>query len=95
MLGDANHRIEVLDVSPNPHANEILVVWLPGERLLFEGDMLDLLVPENRPSMPGDDTRALAKSIAALGLDVDRIIAVHGRPGTRADLDRTLARTDH
>ena len=95
VLGDASHRIEVLDVSPNPHASEILVVWLPGERLLFEGDMLDLLVPENRPSMPGDDTRALAKSIAALGLDVDRIIAVHGRPGTRADLDRTLARTDH
>jgi len=94
VLGDANHRIEVLDVSPNPHASEILVVWLPGERLLFEGDVLDLLVPENRPSMPGDDTRALAKSIAALGLDVDRIIAVHGRPGTRADLDRTLARTD-
>ena len=95
VLGDAGHRIEVLDVSPNPHAGEILIVWLPGERLLFEGDMLDLLVPENRPAMPGDDTRALAKSITALGLDVDRIIAVHGRPGTRADLDRTLARTDH
>ena len=94
VLGDANHRIELLDVSPNPHADEIMVVWFPGERLLFEGDMLDLLVPENRPSMPGDDTRALAKSIAKLGLDVDRIIAVHGRPGTRADLERTLARTD-
>ena len=92
VLGDANHRIEVLDVSPNPHADEILVVWFPAERLLFEGDMLDLLVPENKPSMPGDDTRALAKSIAALGLDVDRIIAVHGRPGTRADLERTVAR---
>jgi glyoxylase-like metal-dependent hydrolase (beta-lactamase superfamily II) len=94
VLGDANHRIEVLDVSPNPHADEILVVWLPGERLLFEGDMLDLLVPEHRPSMPGDDTRALARSIRTLGLDVERIIAVHGRPGTRADLERTLARSD-
>ena len=94
VLGDADHRIELLDVSPNPHASEILVVWLPGERLLFEGDMLDLLVPEGRPSMPGDDTRALARSINSLGLDVDRIIAVHGRPGTRADLERTVARTD-
>jgi len=94
VLGDAEHPVEVLSVGPNPHSDEILVVWLPKERLLFEGDMLDLLVPENRPSMPGDDTRALARSIASLGLDVDRIIAVHGRPGTRADLDRTLARTD-
>lgn len=94
VLGDANHRIEVLDVSPNPHADEILIVWFPAERLLFEGDMLDLLVPEHKPSMPGDDTRALAKSIAALGLDVDRIIAVHGRPGTRADLERSVARQD-
>jgi hypothetical protein len=56
--------------------------------------MLDLLVPEHRPSMPGDDTRALARSIRTLGLDVERIIAVHGRPGTRADLERTLARSD-
>jgi hypothetical protein len=48
VLGDANHRIE-LDVSPNPHADEIMAVWFPGERLLFEGDMLDLLVPENVP----------------------------------------------
>ena len=95
VLGDANHRIELHDVGPNPHADEILVAWFPGERLLFEGDMLDLLVPEGKPSMPGNDTRALAKSIRALGLDVDRIIAVHGRPGTRADLDRTVARTDH
>ena len=94
VLGDANHRIELLDVSPNPHAAEIMVVWFPGERLLFEGDMLDLLVPEDRPSMPGDDTRALAKTIAKLGLDVDKIIPVHGRPGTRADLERTVARTD-
>lgn len=94
VLRDASHRIEVLDVSPNPHAEEILVVWFPGERILFEGDMLDLLVPENRPSMPGDDTRALGKSIGKLGLDVDRIIPVHGRPGTRADLDRTLARIE-
>jgi glyoxylase-like metal-dependent hydrolase (beta-lactamase superfamily II) len=92
-LGDQAHPVEIIDLSPNPHADEILAVWFPTERLLFEGDMLDLLVPEGEPSMPGDDTRALARAIGTFGLDVDRIVPVHGRPGTKADLDRTLARS--
>jgi glyoxylase-like metal-dependent hydrolase (beta-lactamase superfamily II) len=93
-IGDAGHRVDLIDLSPNPHADEMLAVWFPAERLLFEADMLDLLVPEGQPSMPGDDTRALARAIAGLGLDVDRIVPVHGRMGDRSDLERTLARTD-
>ncbi|MDT4897517.1 MAG: hypothetical protein QOH25_2594 [Acidobacteriota bacterium] len=86
---DGAHRIELYKIS-SPHVSEIIIAYLPKEKLLFEGDMLDIseagLVPV------GDDTVDLAAKIKQLGLQVEQIIPVHGRMGTIDDLQQAVAR---
>jgi glyoxylase-like metal-dependent hydrolase (beta-lactamase superfamily II) len=34
--------VEIHDIGPSPHANEMLVAWLPAEGILFSSDLVDL-----------------------------------------------------
>ena len=53
---DAGRRVEVIDIGPSPHAEEMLVVYLPAERLLVQGDLLNLPVGRMR-AVPRPATR--------------------------------------
>src|SRR6185436_4952343 len=86
-IADANHSVQIVDVGPNPHAEQMLVVYLPKQRLLFEADMLDLDVAPGLAAIGGDDTRALRKRLREVGLVVATVVPAHGRVGTMADLD--------
>ena len=90
---DGTHTVELHDIGPNPHAAQMLIAYLPKEKILYEADMLDLDVPENRvgSASVGADTRALSAAIERLGLAVETIVATHGRLGTIDDLRRTVA----
>ena len=91
---DGTRTVELHDIGPNPHAAQMIVAYLPKERILYEADMLDLDVPEGRvgAASVGEDTRALAAAIERLGLVVETIVPSHGRPGTMDDLRRTVSR---
>lgn len=91
VFDDGIRRIELYSISPNPHAAEMVIAYLPKERILFEADMLDLDVPHGQPGHAGDDTVALLEKVRQLGLQVEQIIPVHGRLGTLADLESTVA----
>ncbi|MCI0447635.1 hypothetical protein L0152_31030 [bacterium] len=41
VLSDPNHTIELYDVGPNPVANEIVVVYLPKEKILYQTDLIN------------------------------------------------------
>jgi glyoxylase-like metal-dependent hydrolase (beta-lactamase superfamily II) len=88
-LADAHHRVELHDVGPTTHAAQILVAYLPQQRLLFEADLLDVTAPEM--VLAGPDGVTLAEKIAALGLAVERIVPVHGVPATHHHLEQALA----
>lgn len=83
VFDDGVHKVELYRFA-NPHAGEIIIAYLPNEKILFEADMLD--ISEAGRSVAGDDTIDLAKQIERLGLQVETIIPVHGRLGTIADL---------
>lgn len=87
VFDDGTHRVELYQIS-SPHVGEMIVAYLPKERLLFEADMLD--IPEAGIPPAGDDTADLAQQVKRLGLDVAQIIPVHGRMGTSADLEQAL-----
>ena len=93
VFDDGIHRVELHQVGPTPHVAEMLVAYLPKERILFEADALDLDVPESQTGTPvvGEDTRLLARRIEELRLNVERIVPVHGRLGTIEDLRRSVA----
>lgn len=39
VLTDGARSVELINTGPNPHTEEALVVWLPAERILFQGDL--------------------------------------------------------
>ncbi|HEY8176346.1 MAG TPA: MBL fold metallo-hydrolase [Gemmatimonadaceae bacterium] len=85
---DGKHRVVLYQIGPTPHARQMLIAYLPNEKILFEGDMLD--IPDGRPAPGGDDTAQLSRLIDSLRLDVNRIVPVHGVPGTIDDLRAAL-----
>jgi glyoxylase-like metal-dependent hydrolase (beta-lactamase superfamily II) len=87
---DARHEVRLYQVGPTAHVDQILVAYLPGERILFEGDLVDM--PNGQPVAGGDDTAEFARRIRELGLAFDQIVPVHGNPGPAAFLDLSLRR---
>ncbi|HMG23520.1 MAG TPA: MBL fold metallo-hydrolase, partial [Kofleriaceae bacterium] len=89
ILGDAAHPVELYDVGPNPHVDEMLVAYLPKDKLLFVADLLS--IPPQGPIAPGTPvTRAFSDKLKKLGLDIKAVAPAHGRMGTMADLQKAL-----
>jgi glyoxylase-like metal-dependent hydrolase (beta-lactamase superfamily II) len=91
-FSDARHTVEVYSIGPNPHAEQMLIVYLPNEQILLEGDLLDIDAAPGRPAIAGRDTDELRRHVRALGLNVATILPVHGRLGTPADLETATKR---
>jgi glyoxylase-like metal-dependent hydrolase (beta-lactamase superfamily II) len=84
---DGKQTVEVIDIGPGPHAREMLVVYLPKEKLVFQGDLVNL--PNSGRWMPttvNDSTVHFLDSLSRLNLDVQRIASVHGPATTIEDL---------
>jgi len=86
---DGAHTVELYKIA-SPHVGEMIIAYLPKEKLLFEADMLD--IPEAGLVPAGDDTLDLADRTQELGLQVEQILPVHGRMGTIEDLRQAVAR---
>jgi glyoxylase-like metal-dependent hydrolase (beta-lactamase superfamily II) len=82
---DDKHVVELYDIGPNPHANEMLVAYLPKEKILFQADLLN---PAANGSIPiaQDATVSFSEKLQQLGLQVDKIYGVHGRAATPEEL---------
>jgi|SRR5215470_246872 len=87
---DGAHRVELYEFS-NPHCAEMIIAWLPKEKILFEADMLDITYTDHI-GQGGEDTAALLEKIQELGLEAERIVPVHGQLGTIDHLRRAVER---
>ncbi len=87
---DSRHLVEFYDVGPNPHAKEILVAWLPQQKILFEADLLTS-TPEGLLPPAQAATRSLEERLQALKIVPERIIPVHGRTVTYQQMRASLA----
>ncbi len=86
---DDKHVVELYDIGPNPHANEILVVYLPKEKILFQADMLNAAANGTIP-IAQDPTISFSEKLQQLGLNVEKIYAVHGRSVTPEELRTSI-----
>jgi glyoxylase-like metal-dependent hydrolase (beta-lactamase superfamily II) len=78
VLGGGARRIEIVNAGANPHTAENLFVWLPEERLLFQGDLF--YYEEGAPFPPAGREimdRFLAAFLRAHGLSPKAIYGVH------------------
>jgi glyoxylase-like metal-dependent hydrolase (beta-lactamase superfamily II) len=82
---DDKHVVEIYDIGPNPHAEQILVAYLPKEKILFQADLLNAAANGTIP-IAQDTTVSFAERLKQLGLQVDKIYGVHGRAATPEEL---------
>jgi glyoxylase-like metal-dependent hydrolase (beta-lactamase superfamily II) len=87
---DGTQRLELYDVGPNPHAREMLIAYLPKQRILFQGDLFFSPFDGQPIGFAQDTTRDFAAKLGALGLAVDKLAGVHGKVGTMSELQQAL-----
>jgi len=91
VLTGGDETVEIYNIG-NPHAKDMLVAYLPKERVLFQGDLF-LASFEDNPIGPAQEaTIDMANKVKQLGLQVDKIAAVHGRTTTSQELADSLQR---
>jgi len=97
LFQDGTRTFEVHVIKGLPHADGLVVGYLPKERILVYADMFNL-PPANAPvpNPPVVGTRVFLENIERLKLDVDRIVSVHSLNPDRltsvADIRASLGR---
>ena len=85
-LNDGTRSLHVSYVHPLPHVEGMLVAYLPEERMLIEADLYDSRAPgEPTPAGAAPGARSLRRHVERLGLDVETIVPIHGRPVSWTD----------
>lgn len=90
VLTDGATTVELIDIGPGGHTDEMLVAYFPSEKMVFQGDLLNRPA-NNDPATINDTTVHFSKWLDASKLEVERVIGVHGPPSTRAELRQGVA----
>jgi hypothetical protein len=90
VFSDGTQVVELYDIGPNPHAREMLVAYLPKQKVLFQGDLFFSPFEGQSVGFAQEMTRQFAGKVRELGLSVDKLAGVHGRVGTMSELQQAL-----
>jgi glyoxylase-like metal-dependent hydrolase (beta-lactamase superfamily II) len=91
VFSDGTRTVEIHDIGPSPHAEEMLVAWLPAEGVVFQGDLLNLPPSGEVTRSAGNPTTAhFAAWLRRQGWSVKTIAGVHMAPQPIAVLDQAL-----
>jgi glyoxylase-like metal-dependent hydrolase (beta-lactamase superfamily II) len=92
-FSDGSRTVVVHFIEGSPHAQGFMLAWLPRERLLIEADAYTPGPPNSPPpAQPNGLNVNLVTNIQRLNLDVDRILPLHGRVATFAELRTATGR---
>ena len=84
VLRDVEHLVELYSIGPTPHVDEMILVYLPREKIAF---VSDVLMTRRQGSFPPLNATNLhfAETIRKLGLDIETIANGHGWLGPMDD----------
>jgi glyoxylase-like metal-dependent hydrolase (beta-lactamase superfamily II) len=79
VIGDGKRTVELINIGANPHTEEMIIVWIPEEKILFQGDLfypipIDFFPPPGREIVMRHFVEWLQKS----RVSPERIYGVHG-----------------
>ena len=82
-LGAAGNEVRLYNVGPNPHAEEVVVAYIPAIKAMFVADLFSARGDE----LPAANANqlAFADRLEGLNLDIEMFIPVHGRKATPAE----------
>ena len=95
VITDGNQTIEVYATAGDTHTNEYTLVYLPGPRILVEGDAYSPGPPDAPPpATPPPNAVRLYDDVQKLKLNVATIAPIHGRGAVPfAELRKFIGRT--
>jgi len=86
---DDQHDVEIYNIGPSPHVDEIVVAYLPKEKILFVSDLMMTRMVE--PLTPVTVTeRDFVEKLRPLNLDVETIANGHGWVGSMKAFEESL-----
>ena len=92
-LTEGARTVDVYHIAGNAHHDGLLMVYLPKEKLLIEGDAYTPVAADATPPMPPSPfTVNLADNITRLNLAVDNHLPLHGRMVPMAELNRQIGK---
>jgi glyoxylase-like metal-dependent hydrolase (beta-lactamase superfamily II) len=91
-LTDGQRTVELYNIGPTPHVENMLIAYLPGEGIIFEADHFPQpatgVIP---PAVPA--TVAFAEALERLDFEFTRLVGAHSpRAATPADVKTALSR---
>jgi glyoxylase-like metal-dependent hydrolase (beta-lactamase superfamily II) len=91
VLKDATRTVEIYHIAGNPHADTLLMIYFPAERILVQGDMFSppavgAAPPPGFPFVPNT-----MDNIQKANLRVDTLLPIHGRKVPFADMRAVAA----
>jgi glyoxylase-like metal-dependent hydrolase (beta-lactamase superfamily II) len=92
VINDPMRTIEVHHVAGNAHNGNMLVVYLPAEKILIQADLYNPPAANaQNPTFPF--AANLLEMIQRKRLQVDRVVGIHGAPATFAEFQAAATRT--
>lgn len=89
IFSDGDRTVELYDVGPSPHVDEIVIVYLPHERILFVTDLFMTRIKGRIP--PSNQTNVdFAEKLRKLDLQIETIANGHGWIGRMEDFRKGL-----
>jgi len=67
------------------HSEDMLMVYLPKEKILFNADLYSPPAPGAPPAAPTTSARTLRENLIKYKIEPERHVPVHGRVGTHAE----------
>jgi len=86
MIGSGPNRFELIDAGPNPHAEQILIVYFPERRLLYVPDIYGYYPGYTPPPL----LQSFADRLDALNLDIRIVLTAHTEPDSIEGLQRMI-----
>jgi glyoxylase-like metal-dependent hydrolase (beta-lactamase superfamily II) len=94
-ISDGTRNLDVYYVQGSPHAEGMLMAYLPREKILIEADMYTPPAPDAQlPAMPPPAAVNLYNNIKAYRLDVTTMAPLHGRVVPWGDFLKFVQKTE-
>lgn len=89
VFSEGGQTVELYDIGAGPHAEEMTVAYFPNEKIIFQGDLLNL-PDDGRLAGANATTKHFAEWLEKSKLAVDKIAAVHGPPATLEQMRQAI-----
>jgi glyoxylase-like metal-dependent hydrolase (beta-lactamase superfamily II) len=86
VISDGKRSLEVYSLPPSEHTAEMLIAYLPNEKMVINADIYEPPQKGARPPRPNEGMRVLLETVQKLGLDVSWDVGLHSGVGPHDDL---------